>query len=218
MKYYATRLSISKFVFFLLVSFFGVSAHAYQKCQDIVVYSSGACPGGVAACTQGSQKTKQICYEVPDGAGPIPGGSGSGSGQAGVGGGSTPPERPKPPVIPKPESFSANAIEIKLQSCKRDASSNFENNNANCIAAGASVFAISTAAGAGLALYFRDPSLSSKNKVLAGGAITGSAIGGFLADYVRDSCKDYYSGKKDTALSQCDLDKAVKTEECSKYN
>ena len=103
MKYYATKLCIYKLIVFLVLSFFWVTAHARQQCQDIIIYSSGACPGGVAMCTEGRERTQKVCYEVPDGAGPIQGGPNSGVGGNVGGGGSAPPPPP-----PKPDCDALN--------------------------------------------------------------------------------------------------------------
>ena len=219
MKYNATKFSISNLIVFLVISFFGVSAHAREQWHNETVYRQGGCSTGNNVCVQVTTETKRVCYQVPDYTAPSGGPSTGQNGGGGIGGPDGENERPEPPPLPpKPESCSANAIATQLASCKSSSQINFSNKTDNCIAAGASTFAISTAIGAGLAIYFRDSSLRPSNKVLFGGAAGGATVGGFLADYVYNACNGHYSANLGVDLAQCELDEKEKIEECAVYN
>lgn len=135
MKYYATKFSISNLIFFLVISFFGVSASAYQKCEERQIYTTGGC-GSVNMCSSGKVETYKVCYEVPDqGAGPIPGSPGPGAEGTGGRGGLEEQARKDTEAKKKEQQekyckSQPAVIELGKQKCTYDAI-NFTNTQAN---------------------------------------------------------------------------------------
>lgn len=80
MKCITTKFSISNLIFFLVISFFGITANAREVCTEIKIQTTGGC-GSVNMCASGKEETQKVCYEVPDiPPGPIPDGPGPGVG------------------------------------------------------------------------------------------------------------------------------------------
>jgi len=207
MKYIALTPSIYKFIFFFVISSFGLTAQGYQQCQDIIIYSSGACPGGVAACTEGRQTTQKVCYEVPDGSGPIPGGAGTGTGPSTGGGG----DRPEPPKRPKPAY--CNTIDIDFSQCRQDAQTTYSRDSSSCPmwAYGGGALGLGVAVAG--AYFTGGASLIAYLGAGAAGGATGvgtGAVGTSLCD--SDKAK-----VRDDAFTRCDTNKERVKLDCSTY-
>ena len=121
----------------MVISFFGVTAHARQQCQDIKIYTSSGCGSVGSVCVSGQEITQKVCYEVPDGAGPIPGSPGPGqSGPGAPGGGGLEEQARKETEAKKKEQQEKYCksqpaeIGLKQQTCIYDAIS-FTNGQAN---------------------------------------------------------------------------------------
>lgn len=123
--------------------------------------------------------------------------------------------RPTPPVIPKPESCSANAIAVELSACKLKAADTFKDANNGCVWAGGAVAIVGAGLGAYAVIRSNDPKVkASVTKSLA--EVT--AIGATIGIVVTQLCSSTYSGDKDVALAKCDLDEKTKLQECAKYD
>lgn len=135
MKYYATKFSISNLIFFLVISFFGASAHARLQCQVIETPTSGGC-GSVNMCASGKIEKKEVCYEVPD-AGPIPGSPGPGVEGTGGRGGLEEQARQETEAKKKEQQekyckSQPAIIELGKQKCAYDAISFTNTQSNNC--------------------------------------------------------------------------------------
>ncbi|MFO1388999.1 hypothetical protein [Cellvibrio sp.] len=210
MKYYKAKLCSSKSLAFLIMLFFGVSAHARQQCQDIKVYTTGGC-GSVNMCSSGKEETQKVCYEVPDeGAGPIPGGAGAGTGSgpsSGGGGG----DRPEPPKRPKPAY--CNTIDLDNAKCKEDAQTKYRNASSSC-----SNWTYGTGAvGLGLAVvgaYFTGgATLITYLEAGATGGFAGLGGGSALAG----SCDADKLKTRDSDIAACDTKTQATKLDCATY-